>query len=81
MSHPSIFGQRLKAFRIKEGLSISQLAKESGVPRISISRVESGKQAMLTLDGADRVARVLHILVDDLLRGDRLESDMMAAAV
>ena len=75
MAEPSVFGRRLRAFRERAGLSQRKLGELSGVPRVSISRVESGQQEALTVDGARRVADVLHILIDDLVRGDRLAED------
>jgi len=81
MAEPSTLGRRLKAFRERAGLSQNQLARLSGVPRPTISVLESGGQADLSLSNALRLADALNITVDMLSRGDPLQSDTLAAAV
>ena len=80
MTEPSIFGRRLKAFRERRGLSQNQLAQRSGVPRPTISSLESGAQLGISLENALKLADALNVTVDMLARSDPLQSDMMAAA-
>ena len=62
----SILGQRLKRFRELADLSQSELSKRSGVPRPTITNVESGAQEGLTLENARKLARALGITIDML---------------
>jgi transcriptional regulator with XRE-family HTH domain len=62
------FGARLKQFRQRAGLSISQLASHSGVDYMQISRYEKG-QTLPSLDTAVRLAIVLQVPLDDLVTG------------
>jgi transcriptional regulator with XRE-family HTH domain len=62
----SQLGQRLKAYRELAGLSQNDLSKHSGVPRPTITNVESGAQEGLTLANAQKLARALGITIDML---------------
>jgi transcriptional regulator with XRE-family HTH domain len=64
----SQLGQRLKAYRELADLSQNELSKRSGVPRPTITNVESGAQDGLTLENARKLARALGITID-LLAG------------
>jgi transcriptional regulator with XRE-family HTH domain len=64
----SQLGKRLKAYRELAGLSQNELSKRSGVPRPTITNVESGAQDGLTLENARKLARALGISID-LLAG------------
>ena len=75
MSKPSVLGRRLKAFRVRAGLSQNRLSKVSGVPRPTIVNVESGQQESVSLESALRLSDALGISVDELARGDRLQSE------
>ena len=59
-------GERLKQYRALAGLSQNELAKRSGVPRPTITNVESGEQVGLTLENARKLARALGITIDML---------------
>lgn len=82
MGEPSRFGRRLKAFRERAKLSQTRLAALSGVDRVNISYVESGRQKSLSIENAIKICDVLGISLDELARGDRLaEEDLAAASV
>jgi transcriptional regulator with XRE-family HTH domain len=84
MAEPSILGKRIKAFRLRAGLSQNRLSALSGVPRATIINVESGQQESVSLESATRLADALGISIDMLVRGDVLEekdSELVAATV
>jgi len=67
----STLGRRLKQYRELADLSQNELSKRSGVPRPTISNVESGEQEGLTLENARKLARALGISIDQLAgKGD-----------
>ena len=67
---PSVFGRRLKAFRHKLGISQNELAKRSGVTRVTITVLESGRQQGVSLEVAMKLADGLGISIDRLARDD-----------
>lgn len=73
MAEPSEFGERLKAFRLRSGMSQESLAKKARITRIAILQVENGRRKYLSLPHALRVADALGVTVDELMRGDRLD--------
>ena len=79
MGEPSIVGRRLRSFRKRAGLSQNQLAQLSGVTRTSIIFLENGRRQDITTQTAILLADALGISVDELIRGDRLESELAAA--
>jgi transcriptional regulator with XRE-family HTH domain len=70
----SQLGQRLKAYRELAGLSQNELSKRSGVPRPTITNVESGAQDGLTLENARKLARALGITIDALAGKEEKEA-------
>jgi len=75
----STLGRRLKQYRELANLSQNQLAQRSGVPRPTISNVESGDQEGLTLENARKLARALGITIDALAGKGAEESEMQPA--
>jgi transcriptional regulator with XRE-family HTH domain len=63
----AIFGAKLKAARMKAGLTQAQLAEQSGLLQQYVSLVESGKQNV-TLTTAQTLAKVVHQNVSTMLR-------------
>jgi transcriptional regulator with XRE-family HTH domain len=72
-------GQRLRQYRELADLSQNELAKRSGVPRPTITNVESGEQVGLTLENARKLARALGITIDMLAGKGEEESEALAA--
>ena len=72
MACPTELGKRLKAFRMRAGMSRKRLSEVSGVPRPTITNVELGNQVSMSLDSAFKIADALGITVDVLRRGDPL---------
>jgi transcriptional regulator with XRE-family HTH domain len=62
-----LFGENLRAARIKAGLSQTDVAAMSGTAQQTISQIEAG-QHNLTLKTMDRLARVVSRNVTQLLR-------------
>jgi transcriptional regulator with XRE-family HTH domain len=57
---------RLFHFRLERGLTVAELAEQSGVNRQTIARIESGKPA--SVPTVYRLAKALGITVDELRR-------------
>ena len=62
------FGVRLTQYRRRLRLSVTELANQSGVDYMQISRYEKG-QTLPSLDTAIRLTRVLQVSLDELLTG------------
>jgi len=59
-------GQRIKAQREKKGWSQHELARQSGIPQATISRLESGEMKDVQTMLARRLARALGVGLDYL---------------
>jgi transcriptional regulator with XRE-family HTH domain len=82
MAEPSIFGRRLRALRLRAGLSQGELARRSDIPRVSITLLENGRQDSVSVEALVRLADVLGVSVDMLVRGDvLLDPEMLAARI
>jgi transcriptional regulator with XRE-family HTH domain len=68
-------GQRLRQYRELADLSQNELAKRSGVPRPTITNVESGEQVGLTLENARKLARALGVTIDMLAGKGEADSE------
>lgn len=79
MNKPTRFGRRLKNFRELAGLSQNRLAKKSGVSRVTITLVESGRQDSMSIENALKIADALEVKLDNLVRGDE-KSEMTATS-
>ena len=60
-------GQRIKTQREKKGWSQHELARQSGIPQGTISRIESGTMHDIQTTYAKRLARALGISLDYLV--------------
>lgn len=65
---PRELGVRLTRYRQRLGLSMTQLANQSGVDYMQISRYEKG-QTLPSLDTAVRLSIVLKVSLDELVTG------------
>lgn len=66
-------GPRIRAFRLRKGMSQVELARAIEVSASTISQVE-GEQILLSLPALVRVARALDVTLDALVSPDGLES-------
>lgn len=67
-------GQRIKALRVARQLSLSDLSRQSGIAKATLSQIESGK-ANPTLETLWELTRALHVPLGDLVRAE--PSDLM----
>lgn len=68
----SDFGKRLKALRIKAGLSQEKLARLTGVVLITVFRWENGER-IPRADDLNRLAAVFGVSTDELINGSPKE--------
>jgi transcriptional regulator with XRE-family HTH domain len=61
-----LVGQRIKAIRAKKGLTQDQLAELSGLNRVHLYRIETGRQSM-TLRTLQLIAVALDVKMRDLI--------------
>ncbi len=61
------FGRKVRALRLKKGISQEELAELSGLHRTYISSVELGKRNV-SLRNIHALAKALGVLPDELLR-------------
>jgi DNA-binding XRE family transcriptional regulator len=64
-------GRNFKAIRIARGLSNSEISTQANVDRANLHNMEAGRRAG-SLAGLLRVAKVLGVSLDDLVREDGL---------
>ena len=64
-----MYGKAIKAMRITNGLSQSQLAKETGIPQNTISWIESDK-GIANIFQIVKIADYYGISVDELIGRD-----------
>ena len=74
MSEASKFGTRVKGLRERKGWTQQQLADHSGVHRVTIANLESGRRPAVSLDNGARLAAALGVSLDALLLFDVLGS-------
>jgi transcriptional regulator with XRE-family HTH domain len=72
-----MLGGRIRTARHRRGLTQQELANESGVSRVQIARVESGRGRM-SIGNLRAIARVLGVGIDHLV-GTFEESDCACA--
>ena len=70
------FGRRVKEYRVKAGLSQSELAKRVGVEKTHISRIERGVAAC-SIDLLLEISDILQISTDYLLKGRITPNDKL----
>lgn len=59
-------GRRIRELRISQGISQSQLAFESSMPRVQIGRIERG-EINTTIGALITISRVLNVHLKELL--------------
>ena len=63
----SELSERIKVFREKMKWTQDDLARESGIPQATISRIESGKISSLKSKNAIKLAKALKVTTDFLM--------------
>lgn len=66
--NPQTYADFMRIARVNAGVTIEQLAKESGVSKAMISRIESGASAP-TIVTADKLASALCLTIDEYING------------
>jgi DNA-binding XRE family transcriptional regulator len=61
-------GNRIKAVRLRKGITQDQLAEMAGMNRVHLYRLESGRQSM-TLRTLKTIADALNVRVAQLVKG------------
>ena len=59
--------QGLKKYRLEAGLTQEQLAKKSGISRVTIALLESGKQTVTKSSTIIKLAEALNVEPQDIL--------------
>ena len=67
MAERPMSGIRLRDIRIRKGLSQTQLAKDAGVSRVTIRRLEKQGLEHCVLLTAKTIAEALGVTIDDLI--------------
>ena len=62
-------GQRIAKLRKAKGFSQDQFAEHAGLDRAHLYRIETGKQASMTIKVLKQIADALEVRVPRLLRG------------
>jgi len=65
-SLPADLGQRIRAIRNEQGLTLAELSERSGVPVSTLSKIENG-QVRTSADNLFKIARGLSVLFDNLV--------------
>lgn len=60
-------GKKIRDLRVKRGLSLTELAKLSGVSKSYLSFIERGKQANPSIEVIDKIANALKIDIQTLV--------------
>lgn len=68
-----VFSQQLKSIRREKHLSQDDLANQLFISRQSISKWENG-EAMPDLENLVRLAEILHVSLDELVKGEKIET-------
>jgi transcriptional regulator with XRE-family HTH domain len=63
-----LVGERIQAIRQKQGITQDQLAERTGLNRVHLYRLETGRQSM-TLRTLKIIANTLGVRAADLLKG------------
>ena len=69
MSKTTIIAKNIKKYRKEKGLSQDKLARLADVAHATIIKIESGGIQSPTINTVQKIAKVLSVGVDDLLRG------------
>jgi transcriptional regulator with XRE-family HTH domain len=62
----TMLGERIRKLRIKQGMSLAELAQKTGIPASNLSNLETGEKNNPTLQTLLRIAEALQTSVDYL---------------
>jgi transcriptional regulator with XRE-family HTH domain len=63
-----VVGKKIQAIRVKKGITQDQLAELTGLNRVHLYRLETGRQSM-TLRTLKIIADTLSVRITDLVKG------------
>jgi len=69
MSRKSTLAQNIKRLRKQLKLSQEELAKKAGITYSTLIKIESGVNNNPTIKTISKIAMVLRVSIDDLIRG------------
>ncbi|WP_246942985.1 helix-turn-helix domain-containing protein [Bacillus pinisoli] len=67
-------GKVIKEWRLKRGMSLTELSNRSGVSKSYLSFIERGKQNNPSIEVIDKLATALKVEVHSLLNGEQRAS-------
>ncbi|MCR4264224.1 MAG: helix-turn-helix domain-containing protein [Candidatus Roizmanbacteria bacterium] len=62
-----IFGEKVRAERLSQGISQEELAARAGVHRTYIGMIERAEKN-ITLENIEKIAKALHISIEELFK-------------
>jgi XRE family transcriptional regulator, master regulator for biofilm formation len=68
-------GKKIRELRMERGISLTELAKISGISKSYLSFIERGKQKNPGIDVVEKIARALNVDVHSLLKGNQTQLD------
>lgn len=74
----AMIGEKIRVLRLGRGLSVSELAKRSGVSKSYISNIERGVQKNPSYIVMSKLATSLHVPLEDLISHTSNPSDEKA---
>ncbi len=65
-----MIGEEVKKYRLRKGLSLSELAERANVAKSYLSSIERNIQSNPSIQFLDKISNVLDVSVEVLLQGD-----------
>jgi XRE family transcriptional regulator, master regulator for biofilm formation len=65
-----VIGEEVKKYRLRKGLSLSELAERANVAKSYLSSIERNIQSNPSIQFLDKISNVLDVSVEVLLQGD-----------
>ena len=62
---------RIALFCKEKGVNITQMCRESGIPRATLSELKMGRTAMLSTKNMEKLSAYFNVPVDDLLGNEQ----------
>lgn len=61
-----LLGEKIKELRMKRGLTITDLAKKTGLSRVLLSKIENGHVESILMSTAFAIAEALEVEVNEI---------------